>query len=224
MEGMLAPGVGVMGVDEHTAVIVDVVGRTASVHGAGGLTLRVQGVSQVVPSGESIALADLARILAGDSSAPVAGALVPADDGVDVAAPEAADEVATSLGAAAVDLKSRFDACLADADADGALEACLDLEDAIHAWSSDTLQSDDIDVARQALRSMMVELAGSAVLGLRDPRTILEPVVDVVLDARRRVREGKDYATSDAIRDGLAAAGIEVRDTPEGVAWDIVED
>ena len=43
--------------------------------------------------------------------------------------------------------------------------ACLDLEEAIHAWSADTLQSDDIDVARQALRAMLVDLAGAAVLG-----------------------------------------------------------
>jgi len=71
---------------------------------------------------------------------------------------------------------------------------------------------------------MMVELAGSAVLGLRDPRGILAPVVEVAIDARRRVREAKDYATSDAIRDGLAAAGIEVRDTPDGVTWDLTAD
>jgi cyanophycinase-like exopeptidase len=224
MEAMLPARVGVIGVDEHTAVVVDVVERTATVHGAGGLTLRVQGVSQVVPAGESIALADLAGILSGDGGGSIAASLAPAADGVESEPGDAAGEVATSLRATATDLKARFDACLADADADGALAACLDLEDAIHAWAADTLQSDDIDVARQALRSMMVELAGSAVLGLRDPRRILAPVVDVAIDARRRVREAKDYATSDAIRDGLAAAGIEVRDTPDGVTWDLTAD
>jgi cysteinyl-tRNA synthetase len=131
------------------------------------------------------------------------------------------DDAATSLRAAAASLRRRFDDCLADADADGALAACLDLEDAIHAWSADTLQSDDIDVARQALRSMMVDLAGSAVLGLRDPRAILSPVVEVALDARQRARQAKDFAMSDVIRDGLAAAGIEVRDTPDGMEWSV---
>ena len=221
MEAMLPEGVGVIGVDEHTAVIIDVVERTATVHGAGGLTLRVQGLSQVVPAGESIALTDLAGILAGRSGGGVAATLLPAADGVEEDSGDGPSAGATSLGATAVELKSRFDAFLAAADADGALAACLDLEDAIHAWSADTLQSDDVDVARRALRSMMVELAGSAVLGLRDPRGILAPVVEVAIDARRRVREAKDYATSDAIRDGLAAAGIEVRDTPDGVTWDL---
>ncbi len=71
---------------------------------------------------------------------------------------------------------------------------------------------------------MMVALAGSAVLGLRDPRSILAPVVEVALDARLRARQAKDYAMSDVIRDGLAAAGIEVRDTPDGMDWSIAND
>jgi cyanophycinase-like exopeptidase len=220
MEAMLPEGVGVLGVDEHTAVVVDVDERTATVHGAGGMTLRLRGVSQVVPAGESISLADLAGVLRGDEGG-IVGALVPAADGVEADAEDMSGDVSTSLRATAADLTARFHGCLAEGDADGALAACLDLEEAIHAWSADTLQSDDIDVARRALRSMMVELAGTAVLGLRDPRAILAPVVDVAIDARRRVREAKDYATSDAIRDGLAAAGIEVRDTPDGVEWDL---
>ncbi len=93
MEAMLPAGVGVIGVDEHTAVVVDVVERTATVHGAGGLTLRVQGVSQVVPAGESIALADLAGVLAGDSGESIAAALVPAADGVESEADDSAGEV-----------------------------------------------------------------------------------------------------------------------------------
>lgn len=69
---------------------------------------------------------------------------------------------------------------------------------------------------------MLVDLAATAVRGLRDPRSLVGPVVEVALDARRRAREARDYATSDAIRDGLAAAGIEVRDTPAGMEWDPV--
>jgi cyanophycinase-like exopeptidase len=218
MEHDLPEGVGVLGVDEHTAVVVDVEQRTATVHGAGVMTLRYRGASEAVPSGESIALTDLAALLSGAAHGHVATVHAVVDEAAVEVGP--ADE-ATSLRAAAVALRARFDACLAEGDADGALAACLDLEDAIHAWSADTLQSDDIDVARQALRSMLVDLAESAVLGLRDPRAILGPVVDVALEARLRARQAKDYATSDVIRDGLAAAGIEVRDTPDGQEWGI---
>ena len=217
MESMLPAGVGVLGVDEHTAVIIDPDAGTATVHGAGGLTLRAAGTSEFVPAGESIGLADLAALLSGAQHGHVSTTHVAATpDGTgDVAPP------ATSLRVTAVSLRAAFDACLAGADAEGALAACLDLEDSIHAWAADTLQSDDLDVARQTLRSMLVDLAGSAVLGLRDPRAILAPVVEVALEARLRARAAKDFATSDLIRDGLAAAGIEVRDTPDGVEWGI---
>jgi cysteinyl-tRNA synthetase len=101
------------------------------------------------------------------------------------------------------------------------LEACLELEEAIHAWSADTWQSDDIDVARRTLRSMLVDLAGAATHGLADPRTVVGPVVSVALDVRAQARANKDFATSDLIRDRLAEAGVEIRDTPEGQEWDL---
>jgi cyanophycinase-like exopeptidase len=217
MEAGLPTDVGVLGVDEHTAVVVDIAEGTATIHGAGGMTLRHRGVSEVVPAGDAISLSDVTALLKGAATGHVTTVHAAPSAG-EAAEP---DDAATSLRATATSLRQQFDDCLAGADADGALGACLDLEDAIHAWSADTLQSDDIDVARQALRSMMVALAGSAVLGLRDPRAILAPVVEVALDARLRARQAKDYAMSDVIRDGLAEAGIEVRDTPDGMDWSI---
>ena len=44
-------------------------------------------------------------------------------------------------------------------------------------------------------------------------------VVDMVLDLRARAKAAKDWATSDKIRDELAAAGFEVKDTKDGVTW-----
>ncbi len=44
-------------------------------------------------------------------------------------------------------------------------------------------------------------------------------VVEMVLEQRRKAREAKDWATCDAIRDQLAEAGFEVKDTKDGVIW-----
>ena len=44
-------------------------------------------------------------------------------------------------------------------------------------------------------------------------------VVDMVLDLRAKAKADKDWATSDKIRDELAAAGFEVKDTKDGVTW-----
>ena len=44
-------------------------------------------------------------------------------------------------------------------------------------------------------------------------------VVDMVLELRAKAKANKDWATSDKIRDELAAAGFEVKDTKDGVTW-----
>ena len=44
-------------------------------------------------------------------------------------------------------------------------------------------------------------------------------VVDMVLDLRAKAKSDKDWTTSDKIRDALAAAGFEVKDTKDGVTW-----
>jgi cysteinyl-tRNA synthetase len=41
----------------------------------------------------------------------------------------------------------------------------------------------------------------------------------LVLELRQEAREKKDWSTSDKIRDGLAAAGILVKDGKEGTSW-----
>ena len=44
-------------------------------------------------------------------------------------------------------------------------------------------------------------------------------VVDMVLDLRAKAKAAKDWATGDRIRDDLAAAGFEVKDTKDGCVW-----
>ena len=44
-------------------------------------------------------------------------------------------------------------------------------------------------------------------------------VVDMVLDLRAKAKAAKDWATSDQIRDALANAGFEVKDTKDGATW-----
>jgi len=215
LEGDLPDGVGVLGVDEHTAVIFDVATRVARVEGVGTLTLRHRGCSTVLPAGESVSFNEMVRVLRGDGG----GNTTAANEPVLVEVPQAGESF--SLRSEADRLQGAFEACMDAGDADGALAAVLELEDAIHAWSADTVQGDHVDRARAALRGMLVQLGATAVSGMRDERDVVGPVVEVALDARQRARDSRDFATSDAIRDSLAAHGIEVRDTPDGQEWDL---
>ena len=202
----------VLGVDEHTALVIDIEADTAEVTGKGVVTLRVRGESEEIRAGETFSLGRLRDPRSANSS------LRPrVEQVVEVAA---ADEDAT-LRAATDRLSSAFDDAVANGDADGAARAALGLDDALRLWSADTLQSDDADYARTVLRGMITRLADLAVNGLRDPREALAPVMSVVLDLRSRVRADKRFDLSDVLRDRLAEIAIEVRDTPDGPTWNL---
>ena len=47
----------------------------------------------------------------------------------------------------------------------------------------------------------------------------VDGLMELILDIRASAREQKDWGTSDKIRDGLAAAGITVKDGKEGTNW-----
>jgi hypothetical protein len=228
LEPELPDGCFVLGIDEHTGVVMDLDADTAEIVGKGALTLRRDGTSVTIRSGQTVPL-DLLRD-AGSNTGHLAGASAPGSDlgltpGRDASGKEQgavrdpAGEEPTSLAAAAKLHEASFDAALAARDADEAVAAILRLESAIVEWSRDTLQSDDIDRARAALRSMIVRLGAAATEGVRDVREVLGPVVEAALAARVVARSEKAFAVSDAIRDQLTAAGIEVRDTPDGAEW-----
>lgn len=203
----------VLGVDEHTALVIDIDADTAEVTGKGVVTLRVGGESEEIPAGETFPLARLRDPRSTNSSSRPRGEQV-----VDVAADD--DEDAT-LRAATDRLSAAFDVAVANGDGDGAARAALGLDDALLLWSADSLQSDDANYARTVLRGMITRLADLAVSGLRDPREALAPIMSVVLDLRARVRADKRFDLSDVLRDRLAEIAIEVRDTPDGPTWNL---
>jgi cyanophycinase-like exopeptidase len=213
LEAELPDHVGVLGVDEHTAMLVDVEARTMTVAGNGVVSVRRRGDTRTFAAGESLSLDVLSAMLRGEQSAS------PAPAPVATPAPVEADIPATSLRAEADRARAAFDAALGRRDVDGCVAAVLGLEEALAAWQADTLQSDDADEARRVLRALVVRLGELAEQGAADPAEAVAPFVEALLAVRAGARENKDFATSDLVRDRLVAAGVEVRDAPAGTSW-----
>jgi len=62
---------------------------------------------------------------------------------------------------------------------------------------------------------------GGSGSGAADALTALDALVSDRLAARESARAARDFATADAIRDQLTAAGISVEDTPSGARWSL---
>ena len=65
------------------------------------------------------------------------------------------------------------------------------------------------------------DVAFNSSSGGKDLSEVLDGVIQLALSQRQAARDRKDFAASDSIRDGLAALGISIEDTPQGQRWTI---
>ena len=210
----------IIGVDEHTALVIDLERDVADVVGNATVTLRKGDAQKIFPSGTSIPLAELRSLDWASTSAPTATVSPTASTASPASTAVAAQSAPpTSLAAAVAAHRSAFDSAITQHNADAAVGAVLALESEIRAWSIDTLQGPDQDHAVSTLRAMISKLGEIAINGLRDPRAVVAPFVDGLLAVRASVRGEKRFDLSDLVRDQLLAAGVEVRDTKDGVEW-----
>jgi hypothetical protein len=122
----------VLGLDEHTAALVDMGGDLVQVRGRGVMTVRRCGESVVVPSGQMVTLTDLRALVRGEAAGPAAR---PADANEENRAPEAPP---MSLRDVVVGCEDRFAAGLRGGDAEALVRAVLDIDAAVAQWAGDT--------------------------------------------------------------------------------------
>ena len=93
----------------------------------------------------------------------------------------------------------------------------------------DVLKADTNDATKLALvedfdRVLSLDLLGHAAALTTD--TAVDPELEAyVFDAierRAAAKKAKDFATADAIRDELLSKGVEIKDTREGVKWQLI--
>ena len=229
LEAELPDEASILGVDSHTALLLDFGARTATVLGLGGVTVRTRGRSEVLATGASVPLAWLSE--AADRLRHGAPAPTRAAPG-DPRAGEPGTAVSAPLLDEVHDLERRFEAAVGTDDASDAARAVLELEGLLVAWSRDTTGTDEVDRARAILRSLIVRLSelgrepsgrSGAAGGSRaaTDRARLAPLVDALIELRARARLARDFAEADRLRDSLLAAGIELHDTPDGTTWSV---
>ena len=220
LEADLDPGTWILGVDEHTALLADLDTGAVRVVGRGSVTVRAGGASHVLPSGATTTVAELPAIAArlARGAAEVATTDEPPDS---TAEPEPTVDVPSphDLGTVVDTIGSSARAALADDDVEAVADAAVSLDETLQEGAADPSHSDAADRGHDLLHQLIQRVAGIARRGLHDHRDLLAPLVEELLVLRGRARDERDFAAADRIRDALAAAGVEVRDTPEGATW-----
>ncbi len=128
-------------------------------------------------------------------------------------APDGRDE--TYDGRVATAWKGFLDALADDFDVSGALGALFRLVRETHsALDRGGVPRESRRGLREALGRMDEVLA---VMGRADEQ--LDPEIEALIARREEARNLRDFANADRIRAGLAARGILLEDTPQGVRW-----
>lgn len=137
-------------------------------------------------------------------------------DELDFALSQAGAEGSDALQKAADEAKEKFVAALSDDlnTADG-IAALFDLckEINLRLNGEEPQQKAALEHAAQ----IFDELAGVLGLLYNRKKNEVTPEIQELVDRRQAARKAKDFAEADALRDQLAAMGVTLKDTPEGV-------
>ncbi|MER6195423.1 hypothetical protein [Streptomyces cyaneofuscatus] len=209
----------VLGIDEHTAVIVDLSTSLVRVWGRGVMTIRRRGASVPVPGGTTLPLKQLRDLVTGTEPAVVPLPRRPADAGAAHRAATAGTGGAATLQEAVAAAELRFDSAQGARDAGTMAEVAVELESVIAAWSADMEEDQGGEWARTVLHGMIRRLAHAAGRGLREPEHTLGQILVPLLGLRRRLRADGAYDLADEVREAVAAGGVRLHDTAEGSEW-----
>jgi len=202
----------ILGVDEHTALVLDLDAGTAWVGGRSAVTLRVAGVEDVVPNGARLSIAEIEDRIAALGAGAAVGRR---PGGPDVGQP--ADPA--PAGAAAMGLSGAPDATGGSVDVEapaGGDENATGQDAAELARTVLAALPDSATMERAAVVALVHQAEAASAT---HDRELAGRAVQALVDVRADSRAAGDWAASDRLRDVLAGVGVEVRDSREGSTW-----
>ncbi|MDW7710017.1 MAG: hypothetical protein SCH98_06040 [Deferrisomatales bacterium] len=216
LQGLLPEDVAVLGIDEHTACILDLAAWTGEVRGIGRVTIRGGGRERVFPKGARFDLSALGEPLAGHREASPTPA-PPASSPSGVGEQEPSD----SFWGEVHRLERNFHEALEQRDPRAGVEAVLDLDRLLWAAQRDLAGDTEISQGRETLRELVVLLGEGAASSRGSAAELLPRLLDGLLALREHWRREGCWAEADGLREQLLAVGIRVEDTPEGARWSL---
>ena len=216
LETLLPDDATIIGIDEHTACIIDLNAQEIDIQGIGSVTIRKKGREIKFGKGDQIPLEALVK------------EINQKDWAKDVDAVEqqagAREDLESHLLSKVHKIKSSFRNGLSHQDPKETTNALLDLDSTIWKAQKNLEDEERISEAREILRDSIVLLGAELGISPRHLREYLTPLVEAMLQLRVRFRNEQKWAEADHIREILQQSNIQVEDTKDGFQWYIIDE
>jgi peptidase E len=209
LESLLPPEIPILGIDEHTACILDFQAGQFLIRGIGGVTFRHRGIEKTFKDGQALSLEEFKSL----------GIPPPAEKTLAPTHPVTAHPGRDSFVDRVKSFQESFADHLQKHHGAGLVEVLVGLDKWIWKSCGEFEDEDAISQAREVLRGMMVQIGLRFDESPKDVPSILSPLMDILMDIRGKLRSAKQWEMADQIRDKLIEAGIIVEDTPQGPRW-----
>jgi cyanophycinase-like exopeptidase len=215
LERLLPDDATIIGIDEHTACIIDLNAQRIDIQGIGNVTIRKKGREVKFDKKDQIPFEALVKEINQRDWAPK-----DLDD-----AKQAGDlnlSKKSLLNKVNV-IEASFRKGLANHDQKETTNALLELDSAIWKAQKDLEDEENISQAREILRDSIVLLGAELGTSPRHLRECLSPLVEQMLQLRARFRKEQKWSEADRIREILQQSNIQVEDTKDGIRWQIID-
>jgi len=201
----------VLGLDEHTACIIDFGKGSFQIFGIGRAVLQDRGDTHYFDSNQTYPIG----LLQGEKTAG-SGAEAEA-----AKRPESGAQPNDSRGFwhEVHEIKEAFQRAIAVDDLKRSVNALLQLDRILWQAEGNRENPELIAQARDLFREQLAELGTKTALTRAALVETIEPVVDSLLTTRQQLRQKQQFEAGDALRDALSSAGIIVSDTDSGYRW-----
>jgi peptidase E len=212
LEGLLPEDVHILGIDEHTACIIDLARNEVRIRGVGGVTLRRAGSEVVLKKNDVVGL----EIFSGKG---MTGERKPSAEPLEQRTAAAVDSRPVSFWDEIHSLEPGFQAAQDARDPERMSAAILELDRVIWKASHDLESAEFISQAREILREWIALMGTALASAPRTTADCLGPLVEEILKLRDELRRQKRWAEADLLRNCLERAKIMVEDTSTGARW-----
>ncbi len=216
LEKLLPDDAMILGIDEHTACIIDFNTQRIDIQGIGNVTIRKKGHEINFGRGDQIPLEILIKEISQRN-----WKLKDLDDVEQAGDPKVSKE--SFLNKVHL-IEASFRKGLAHHDQKDTTNAILELDSAIWKAQKDLEDEERISEAREILRDSIVLLGAELGASPRHLRKYLSPLVEQMLQLRSRFRNEQKWSEADRIREILQQSNIHVEDTKDGFQWHITKD